>query len=70
MWKAHYGYFTLLAAHLVSKHGKVFGFEASPATFEILNKNKVTFKSIEIHNKAVSDKAGELTFYQFPNLIF
>lgn len=65
---AHYGYFTLLGAHLVGKLGKVFAFEASPATFKILHKNKNNFENIETYNQAVSDKSGELTFYEFPNL--
>lgn len=65
---AHYGYFSLLASKLVGLKGKVVAFEASPKTFNILNKNKLTTKNIEAHNLAISDTDAELTFYEFPNL--
>jgi len=65
---AHYGYFTLLAATLVTNIGQVLAFEASKNTFAILNKNTQASKNIRAINKAVSDTVGSITFYEFPNL--
>jgi len=65
---AHYGYFTLLAATLVSNSGQVVAFEASKNTFAILTKNTQQTENISVINKAVSDEAGSITFYEFPNL--
>jgi FkbM family methyltransferase len=64
----HYGYFTLLGSHLVGKDGSVHSFEAAPKTFSILKKNASGHSNISIYNSAVSDEAGDLTFYEFPNL--
>lgn len=65
---AHYGYFTMLAATLVKNTGQVIAFEASKNTFAILNKNTQHLTNISAVNKAVSDTAGSITFYEFPNL--
>jgi len=65
---AHYGYFTLLAATLVSKSGQVVAFEASKNTFAILSKNTQHTENISVINKAVSNEVGSITFYEFPNL--
>ncbi len=61
---AHFGYFSLLAAHLVQSEGKVWAFEAAPKTFEILSKNKT--HNMIIFNNAVADAPSILTFYEFP----
>ncbi|MFM2268143.1 MAG: hypothetical protein RL757_1584 [Bacteroidota bacterium] len=61
---AHFGYFSLLAAHLVQPEGKVWAFEAAPKTFEILAKNQA--KNMTIFNNAVADAPSVLTFYEFP----
>lgn len=65
---AHYGYFSLLAAHLVGQQGKVIGFEASPTTFEIVQKNQALFEHLQVINAAISDSNTPLSFYEFPNL--
>jgi len=65
---AHYGYFSLLAAHLVGKHGEVLAFEASPQSFQLLTKNTAPQKQIKVINKAVAQKESLLHFYEFPNL--
>lgn len=65
---AHYGYFSLLASKIVGEKGKVISFEASPSTFEVLQKNIGNWKNITAFNKAVSDSPSSLTFYEFPAL--
>lgn len=65
---AHYGYFSLLASKLVGSEGNVYSFEASPVTFQILQDNANMADNIKPFNKAVSDSAKHITFYQFPNL--
>lgn len=65
---AHYGYFSLLAAHLVEASGKVVAFEAAPATYRILAQNAATVPNLRAIHQAVSDTANPLTFYEFPNL--
>ncbi len=63
---AHFGYFTLLAAHLVEREGRVFAFEASPATFAVLRANVEHWPQVRARHMACSDKAGEVAFYEFP----
>lgn len=65
---AHFGYFSLLAGHLVGTNGEILAFEASPQSFQILEKNTSSYKQIAIINKAVAQKEGILPFYEFPNL--
>ncbi len=65
---AHYGYFSLLASKLVGDTGSVFAFEASPTTYEVLEKNKSNFENILVYHRAVSDEDTHLIFYEFPNL--
>ncbi len=63
---AHFGFYTLLAAHLAGEEGKVFAFEASPRVFSVLQNNARTFVQIETMHCAVSNESGELSFYEFP----
>lgn len=65
---AHYGYFTLLGAHLVGKAGEVHAFEASPTTFKVLQRNVAKYSAITAHNVAVSNAAEVKRFNEFPNL--
>ncbi len=65
---AHYGYFSLLASSLVGKKGKVIAFEASPVTFQMLNKNQARMANMTAYNHAISDSSQDLIFYEFPNL--
>lgn len=65
---AHYGYFFLLASKLVDTQGSVFAFEASPISFQILEKNKLNIANLHVFNNAISDSDSVLTFYEFPNL--
>jgi FkbM family methyltransferase len=65
---AHFGYFSLLAAHLVGKKGNVFAYEASKSTFSILEKNIAQHNNIKAFHNALSDKDETLTFFEFPVL--
>ncbi len=65
---AHYGYFSMLAAQIAGKSGKVFAFEASPVSFQILSKNAVKFENLIAINKVIADTNESLTFHEFPNL--
>ncbi|MBU6343113.1 MAG: FkbM family methyltransferase [Bacteroidetes bacterium] len=65
---AHYGYFSLLASRLVGDSGKIVSIEAAPATYKMLHRNKLRFNNIFDFNLAVSDTAGHLSFFEFPNL--
>ncbi|MGK0387511.1 MAG: FkbM family methyltransferase [Maribacter sp.] len=65
---AHYGYFSLLASTLVGKTGNITSFEASPTTFQILEKNKSRIENVSVYNNAVSDTDADLVFFEFPNL--
>lgn len=65
---AHFGYFTLLAAHLVGQNGKVFSIEASRNTYKLLENNTSGMAHIKVMHHAVSDIDEEVTFYEFPVL--
>jgi len=55
---AHFGYFTLLMAHLAKTHGHVFSFEAHPSNFYWLQRNielnKISDK-VTLINLAITD---------------
>lgn len=65
---AHFGYFSLLAVHLVGEEGKVFSFEASKNTFSVFRKNANKFKNIFPENKAAADDNKEFIFHEYPVL--
>lgn len=65
---AHFGYFTLLAATIVGKNGKVMSFEAAKNTFALLEKNTAAISQIQIFHRAISNKSENLTFFEFPVL--
>jgi FkbM family methyltransferase len=62
---AHIGYYTLIAAKLVGKNGKVFAFEPDPTNFTLLKENIITnsYKNVVIAQKAVTNKSGKLKLY-------
>lgn len=62
---AHFGYFSLLASRLVNT-GKVYAFEASGNSFEILQKNVAEIPNIHAIHKAVSDHTEPVEFYELP----
>ena len=61
---SHIGYHSLGFSKLVGKEGKVFSFDANIYNVnrenKIIEKNKI--KNIEVINKAVSNKSGEVEF--------
>ncbi len=65
---AHFGYFSLLASHLVGPTGLVYSFEASRSTFGVLEKNTAPHANITPLHRAVSDSNRPLTFHEFPVL--
>lgn len=56
---AHIGYYTMLAAKIVGKEGKVFAFEPEEKNFNLLRKNKEcnNYENIVLEKKAVSDRS-------------
>lgn len=61
----HFGFFSLLASHLVEKNGKVLGIEASPSTFRTYKKNIKDYANIIGLNKAASNQVKTIVFYEF-----
>ncbi len=62
---AHIGIYTLLASSRVGPNGRVFSFEPTPSTFELLRENvgRTAYRPwVTLHQNAVSDKAGRLSF--------
>ena len=62
---ANIGYFTLLAAKLVGKDGKVFSFEPEPKNYNYLKKNIElnNYSNVFAFQKAVSNKDGRTTLF-------
>ena len=57
---ASIGYYTLVAANLVGSTGRVYAFEPTPTTFELLKRNveRANFKNVTLVEKAVADFVG------------
>jgi FkbM family methyltransferase len=62
---ANIGYYTLLAAKIVGKEGKVFAFEPEEKNFFQLKENVRinNYQNVILIKKAVSEKNGKLKFY-------
>jgi len=64
----HFGYYALLAHHLVGEEGRVIGIEASPSTFNIMTKNAQANPQLEVFNLAATSKEETISFFEFPIL--
>ena len=69
---ANIGLHTLHAARLVSESGKVYAFEPTPRTFEILRGNVqangfLDDGRVDLRCLAVSDRNGTAKFYAYPS---
>lgn len=62
---ANIGYFTLLAANLTGKEGRIYCFEPEPKNYSYLLKNiKLNnYANVSANQKAVSDKNGKTRLY-------
>jgi FkbM family methyltransferase len=62
---ANLGWYALLAARLIGPFGRVYAFEASPSTVEVLSENVAanSYRNITILAKGVADKAGVVPFF-------
>jgi FkbM family methyltransferase len=58
---SHYGYFSLLARHLVGETGRVVAFEPTPSTFAFNRRNTSRFKNIHVENKAAWSEEKTIT---------
>lgn len=62
---AHFGFYSLLAARLVEKKGKVHSFEPTPRTFEFLKKNVSFLSNVIVNQAAVWDKEKIISFVDY-----
>jgi len=62
---ANIGYYTLMAARLVGKQGRVFAFEPEPKNYDLLVRNVALNKYVNVvtEQKAVSDKTGKADLF-------
>ncbi len=59
---SHFGYFSLLASEIVGPSGRVFAFEPTAGTFNVLQENAARRENISCLNMAAYRETGELTF--------
>ncbi len=62
---AHFGFFTLLGAHLVGPRGQVLALEPIPATYGILRKNAAAYPHVETCSCAAFSETRSLTMYDY-----
>lgn len=58
---AHFGYYSLLASHIVGKRGHVHSFEPTPSTFSILRQNIKGKDNITINNCALLSEKRDIS---------
>lgn len=61
---AHIGYFTVQFSKLTGSAGKVYAFEPDSDNFILLKKNTKKCRNVQIFQKAIADKVGDITFYE------
>ncbi len=57
---AHFGYFTVLAAHIVGQAGRVHAFEPTPGTFAVLAENTAHRANVALNHCAVDSARGSV----------
>jgi FkbM family methyltransferase len=65
---AHFGFFSMLANHLVRSNGRVISIDPTPSTFKMLNGNMTIhakFKNYSLHNVAAFDENANLIFFDY-----
>ncbi len=62
---AHFGYFSLLFAHLTGPSGRVLAFEPTPSTFGVLSENVGQLSLVEALNCAAGDSPGNIAIADF-----
>lgn len=62
---AHIGYYSVIAARLVGRTGKVYAFEPTTSTYEITTKNLSPFDHAQVFNTALFDTKGEIVFNDY-----
>lgn len=62
---ANHGYYSLLLSELVGKNGKVYCFEPTPSTVEILKKNTEKNTNIKVEQCAIWSKNVKLKFTDY-----
>jgi FkbM family methyltransferase len=62
---AHVGIYTMLSSALVGETGKVYGFEPTPSTYEVLKKNSEKLTNVHIENVAVAAEVGTTSFLDY-----
>ncbi|WP_341913841.1 FkbM family methyltransferase [Ferrovibrio terrae] len=62
---ANIGYYALMELTLIGQRGKLIAVEPSPSNVALLRRNLALngYHDIEIHQKAMSDRSGERTFF-------
>lgn len=65
---AHYGFYSLLAAHLVGAAGRVLALEASPANYALLVDNLQQAPQATALPAAAAERDAEVSFFEFPPL--
>ena len=65
---AHFGFYSLLAAHLVGPSGRVLSIEASPSVFVVCLENVSRQDNINLFQLAATNEEGSLSFYEYPVL--
>ncbi len=66
---AHYGYFSLLMAQTVGKHGRCIAFEASRSNYEkiLLTKEVNQLDNLQVEHFAITDHVGREMFFEHVN---
>src|SRR5438552_9033094 len=62
---AHYGYFTMLASHLIGPKGQVHAFEPTPSTFSILALNAEGRNNVFPNRVACFSRNGSMSLYDY-----